>query len=346
MKTTLLMAVLLTAFSIAAAPAQPAGLGPNGSSPFIPPHRETFKDGPFDLPAPGQKSDFNKILTQATILTEKGLYEDALQHLIWYYTNSETDPGQKGVRCSFALYYWVELGRHYPEATQSLVGIRDGYKQRLLRGNGSSGLFQDVQAINEYLETEDDTYSLFKSIEQRDPKLAGRCYYYVENQLIQRGEYETCRKYIGDPYADFQGIHRDYEQGLLIARHQAELGQKIAAGLKKQQQANELSRQQIQAKYSMYPTGSPPLPLPPLMPDTSGTMKKSVERQFVDEVRALVEILVATDNKSDAEEIQKQALAVLNDPRIESAVDDAYEKLMWQSNAGGAGQSTLPSKQY
>ena len=346
MKTALQVAFFLLVFSIVTATAQPAGPVPNDSLPFIPPHRDRdiSEYGPFDLPAPGQKADLGKIVDQVKILTFNGRYEEALQHLVWYYAHSETDPSQSGMRAWIALGDWVELSSRYPKARQALIETRDDYEQQLLDGHGSSDLFLDVDTMNQSLASKDRTYTLFKSIEQRDPKLAANCFHYVESQMLQRREYEDCRKYIGDPNLEFQKIHQRYEMALQGVQQHIEMRQRFEQQQKKQQQADELFRQQIQAKYDI-PITSPQIPPPPLMPDDSALWKKSVELQFVNEVRALVEILVATGEKSDAEEIQKQALAVLKDPRLETAVDDVYEKFAQQTNPGDVRLTTLPSNQ-
>lgn len=331
MKTALRTVFFLFIFSAAAA-AQPAT--------DLPARKDPLVDGSFDLPAPGQTPDFNNILTQANVLTEKGRYEEALQHLVWYYTNSETDPGQKGVRVSFALSDWIELGRRYPKARQALIETRDGYEQRLLDGHGSSGLFQDVDAMNQSLDTEDDTYTLFKSIELRDPKLAGHCYEFIEDELVQRGEYETCRKYVGDPNVDFQKIHHRYEWGLQSVQHLAAMRQKAGMGQK------NLEKMQLNRQNALTNVPVPVTPPPfPAIPDPSGILKKSVEEQFVDDTRSLIEILVATGDKADAEKIQREALAILDTPRLESAVDDADAKVIQQIHAAGTGQTAVPSSQ-
>lgn len=346
MKTVLWVAFFLLIVSIATAPAQPASPVPNSSLPFIPPHRDRdiSEYGPFDLPAPGQKADLGKIVLQANILMQNHRYEEALQHLVWYYAHSETDPSQVGMRAWFALGEWEELTNYYPKARQALVETRDEYEQRLLDGHGSSDLFLDIDTMNRSLASKDRTYTLFKSIELRDPKLAANCFYYVESQMLQRGEYEDCRKYIGDPNLEFQKIHQRYETGLQGVQQHIEMRQRFNQKQKEEQQAEELFRQQIQAKYSIHITGPPPLP-PLLMPDDSGIMKQSAEQQFVGDVRGLVEILVATGDKADAEDIQKQALAVLYDPRLETAVDDVYEKFAQQTNTSRVGQTTSPSSQ-
>jgi hypothetical protein len=48
---------------------------------------------------------------------------------------------------------------------------------------------------------------------------------------------------------------------------------------------------------------------------------------FVSQVRALIEILVGTGNKTEAEKISTQAVAVLDDPRLRSAVADAEARI-------------------
>jgi hypothetical protein len=303
-----------------------AGRIANDQPPFLPPPRYPLEDGPFDLPAPGEKPDFNKILSQAAILTRKGRYDEALQHLVWYYSHSETDPSQQGVRVSFALHYWDDLGSYYPKAMQALVEIRDEYTQRLLKGHGSAGLFQDVVAINQHLESEEDTYTLFKSIEHQDPKLAGRCYFYVENQLVRKGEFETCRKYIGDPSKDFQKICQRYDQGLSDLDHFIEMRQKAGVRQKKYQQKIQLNRQIILTNVPVYTSAAIPAPTLPSIPDPSGMLKKSVEDRFVGEISDLMEILAATGSQSDAENIRNQALTVLDDPRLESTVNNAKAK--------------------
>ena len=290
-------------------PPADTGMIPFGSTPpFIPPHRDLLDEeagGPaYALPGPGEKPNFAKILLQEIILTKKKRYEEALQHLVFYYTNTETNPAQKGGRASFAIGDWVELGDQYPKARQSLIDIRDEYGQRLLDGQGSSGLFQDVVAMNKDLGSDGDSYTLFKSIEKRDPRLARQCYYWVEDQLVQKHEFDTCRKYIGTPQADYKRICKRYDQGLWGVRHEIEM-----------------------SKIGPEPVMPPWFPHVPDRADRAASLKKYMEDRFVNEVGNLIEILVATGSESDAENIQKQALTVLNDPRLETAVADAKAKV-------------------
>jgi len=66
-------------------------------------------------------------------------------------------------------------------------------------------------------------------------------------------------------------------------------------------------------------------------PDTSAMMKKSGEDRFVGQTRQWIEILIGTGHKADAEKIRDQAVAILDDPRLKSAVSDAEEKIQKRS---------------
>jgi len=56
-------------------------------------------------------------------------------------------------------------------------------------------------------------------------------------------------------------------------------------------------------------------------------MKKFAEDSFVRQTRQLIEILVATDHKADAEKIQGEAMTILDNPRLHSAVTDVETKI-------------------
>jgi Bacterial Ig-like domain len=249
--------------------------------------------------APGVKPDLQKILNEAKDLMDQGKYEEALQRQIWYFNHAlEFDPAQTGVRLSFALAQWVELGRRYPRAKQALLEIRDRDTQRLVAGNGFANLFSDVNSINNYLGQEDATLALFKTIYQTDNRLAKECYFYAENLLLQHGEYELLLNCIGDPQARFNVYQRGFEG-------QVELQQRMAKR-----------------------RGQSAVPAPGFTNSfTPPDFGELATNNFVGQVCKLVEILVATDHQTDAEKIQAEALTVVDDLRLKSAVSDAMEKI-------------------
>lgn len=250
--------------------------------------------------APGEKPDLQKILDAAKSLTEEGSYEEALQRYLWYFKHSRSDVGQRGVRLSFALSDWVELGRRYPKAKQALIEIRDADVQKFSKGEGYFELFQEIANINHYLDKDDQTLALFKSIYQNDKSLARQCYFFAEDLLMKNGEYKLCLDSLGDPQAFFESLRNGFE-------------------------IQQASRQRLAEIQKQYPT--PVAPQFPGVHFTPPDLMQMATNNFVGSVCKLVEILVATGHKPDAEKIQDEALTVLDDPKLKSAVNDAEEKI-------------------
>jgi hypothetical protein len=247
----------------------------------------------------GEKPDVNKIWNDAKDLMERHQYEDALQRHIWYFNHAlEYDQGQTGVRLSFALSQWVELGRRYPKAKAALLEIRDRDAQRLASGQGYADLFSDVHSINRYLGQDDATLALFKRMRETDLKLAGECYYYAEDLLLQKGEYQMLLDCIGDPQSRFESARHGFE-----------------VQIESQQRMAEMRKQHPMPTPRFAGTFHPP------------DMGQLATNNFVGQVCKLVEILVATGHQADAEKIRDQAVAVLDDARLKSAVTDAEEKM-------------------
>lgn len=143
---------------------------------------------------PGSAPDLQKILNEAKQKMSQGQYEEAMQRYIWYHNHSKSDPSQVGVRNSFALSDWVELGRRYPKARQALIEIRDADAGEFSQGRGYFDLFMELAAINRYLGQEDATVAVFKGLVAHDKALAQQCYSLIEPQLIQRSESDAEQK--------------------------------------------------------------------------------------------------------------------------------------------------------
>jgi tetratricopeptide (TPR) repeat protein len=259
--------------------------------------------------APGEKPDLQTILNSAGSLMNEGSYEEALQRYLWYFDHSRYDADQKGVRITSAISGWIELGRRYPKARQALIEIRDTHVRQFSETGGYADLFQEIAGINQYLGDDDTTVALFKSIQKRDPQLAGECFWYAEGTLFQKGDYQTCRRYLGEPQAAFERIRQSWQR------------------MKQFEKQNDVRREeqrerfQALAKTNKMFAHVPDFPAPPPFADDN----------FVRQTRELIEVLIATGGKSAAENIQTEALAVLTDSRLKTAVVDAETKLSGQS---------------
>jgi serine/threonine protein kinase len=254
---------------------------------------------------PGEKPDYGKILDDAKKLTETGHYEEALQRYIWHHNHAmESGDSWQSI---VALTDWEELSRRYPKAKQALIEIRDAKTREIAEGRGYVEIFKDVQAINHALQDDDATYELFKLIRDKDPRLADQCCNYVYDLLVAKGEYQWCFSHLGDPQARFDSIRQSFEA----------------------ERAKYTGTDNPPPPTPRSPTNGvaarPPAPAP--RPDTTAWLKKSAEGRFVGGTAQLIEILVGAGHAAEAEKIRDQAVAVLDDARLKSAVSDAEKRV-------------------
>ena len=134
------------------------------------------------------------------LATMEGRHEEALQQFIWFHEHAlEEDRALYGVRLSFALAYWKELGDIYPRALRELKRLRDRKAETLLCGAGNRGLFHDVEAINETLSQQVKTYTLFVRLLKVQPELAKACASLALPAIVRIGKFRLAEKLMPDP---------------------------------------------------------------------------------------------------------------------------------------------------
>ena len=146
-----------------------------------------------------------------------GNYAEALAKHLWYHENAvKISPGQSGVRLSFALISWLELGEDYPPALEKMIEIRDETEKKIRDKSRIRVRFEDFHdftALNKTLKQEERTVEVFKWLSEADAEDARRMYGISEAALIKSEEYELCGKYI-DPDKDVARIGENYRHGL------------------------------------------------------------------------------------------------------------------------------------
>jgi hypothetical protein len=158
---------------------------------------------------PPDHPDPTKILQEAQADAAAGRYEDALTKQIWYHQNAlKYDASQAGVRLSFALSDWVQLGAVYFIALEELRKIRDE-DENTVREMDAAGKafppFMDFAAINKALHDEAKTTALFQWLDTTKPEIAKSVFPVSEEALIKAKEYQLCGKYV-DPQKSFGRI--------------------------------------------------------------------------------------------------------------------------------------------
>jgi hypothetical protein len=143
--------------------------------------------------------DPHAILHEAVDLARSGRHEEALQRHLWFHQHAlEHEPAMYGVRLSFALSWWVDLGEAYPPALDALKAVRDAKVDELVAGGGSRESFDDVASINGYIGEAVRTVELFRLLDSNRPELAAKCYPNAEEALVGQREYALCSRYLSD----------------------------------------------------------------------------------------------------------------------------------------------------
>lgn len=130
----------------------------------------------------------------------EGRYEEALREHIWFHDHAlEEQPSLYGVRLSYALADWVDLGKVYPPALAALRAIRDAKTVRLQNGDGDRASFHDVESINECLMEHEATHQLFVQLQKVNPALAQQCAELAMPSLVLAKDFALARTFIKDP---------------------------------------------------------------------------------------------------------------------------------------------------
>jgi len=143
-----------------------------------------------------QAEDMQKYLSCTQSLAKEGKYQEALDRHLWFHDHVlEHDRSMYGVRLSFALADWHELGEQYPPALVAFKKVRDEKTSLLEEGNGSYDLFNDVHALNRELGEDNKTIELFRKLDQEQGVLAKK-YWTIANEVISSAkEYYLLEKY-------------------------------------------------------------------------------------------------------------------------------------------------------
>ncbi|MBC2717008.1 MAG: hypothetical protein HF978_17020 [Desulfobacteraceae bacterium] len=161
--------------------------------------------------------DPEKVLARARKYHRQGNYEKALQDHIWFHNNAlKYKPSLYGIRLSFALLDWIELGKKYPKAHNELINIRMQKTELIKNKRGSLELFHDVKSINKYLNESRRTVALYRNMIDCDFELAKKCYRLAKDDLIAHQEFELCNRLMDVPMFIIRDMRKILDQNISI----------------------------------------------------------------------------------------------------------------------------------
>ena len=135
----------------------------------------------------------------------EGAYDRSLNRYEWFFDNClSIDQAYYGVRLSYVVEEWAELGRMYPAATDSLAAKLEDSLAALLQ-TPSVELYHDIVAISGYLDQPQIAVKAFRQLESTDPVIAKRAIHFGWELLFNAEEHTLLAAYIpsaSDRYAE------------------------------------------------------------------------------------------------------------------------------------------------
>jgi hypothetical protein len=145
-------------------------------------------------------TDPKQVLREARLLVKSHQYAAALERYIWFHEHAlDSDMRMSGVRLSYAVSEWAELGKVYAPARIKLEGVRDAKTDAVINGTQDAHLFHDVAAINRALEQSERTSELFRIVADGDREIAEKCFRVALEALIDTKDYALARSFLPDP---------------------------------------------------------------------------------------------------------------------------------------------------
>ncbi len=137
------------------------------------------------------------VFYEARADTRKGRYEEALAKRLWFHKHAlDTKPELTGVRLSYALQDWLELGEVYPPALTALEELHAECRASLEAGTGTRDIFHDYASFNRAIGKESDTAGMFRVLSERYPRLASVVFDMALPSLVRARAYELCNRFL------------------------------------------------------------------------------------------------------------------------------------------------------
>ncbi len=164
-------------------------------------------------PRVADANDLDKILA----LKNEGKYAEALDEHIWFHTASRNSPPLAGVRVSFALNYWIELGKVYPPALDALKDLKDQYREKVMTGQSDFNDLLDLFGIHRVLSDAETTIDDYRLLYEKYPDKAEQVFLFVEDILVDNKHYDLLAKLIPDPMVKLETLRSQRESSLAYA---------------------------------------------------------------------------------------------------------------------------------
>ncbi|WP_413662474.1 hypothetical protein ACG1BZ_14750 [Microbulbifer sp. CNSA002] len=183
--------------------------------------------------------DPGEVLSKARKAYQDEDYPAALENYQWFYHNAlDVDEAYYGVRLSYCLGEWADLGREFPEAADALLQLK---KVTLsdFSSTKSREAFHEYSRICEYLECKEEVYDQFLAVYGSDRELAEKLFPYVYEYCASNEKWDICREYLGTGNSQYKQSLEMFDQMMeFVEENSGEVGESLyrdAAAIIKQE---------------------------------------------------------------------------------------------------------------
>jgi len=131
-------------------------------------------------------------------------YPVALEHYQWFFDNAiEIDRAYYGVRLSYCLDEWADLGAVYPPALEVLSNLKNRTLSEF-RASQKRQTFHEFSSICEYLNCNQEAYEEFLSVRSANIDFSHKLFSLVYEYCASEKLWDLCREYLGNGYKRYE----------------------------------------------------------------------------------------------------------------------------------------------
>jgi hypothetical protein len=185
-----------------------------------------MKKFPSYTPAPEPADPPRDALDAARAAVRDSRYPEALSSYEWFFDHAlDDDPAALyGVRLSYCLSEWAQLGSKYPPAWKRLEERRDQALE-LFGSTRDPERFHDFMAICRCLDEDSKLpQETFAKIHHEDRELAASAVRFIWHQIVDAQMWEVAATYVVDYKADYEQAIEKFEEAMKVCDENPDFG--------------------------------------------------------------------------------------------------------------------------
>lgn len=167
-----------------------------------------------------------EVLEDAKHAAQSGDYSDALNKFEYFFEHAlDEDPySLYGVRLSYCLDEWIDLGEKYPPALERLHQLKE-ISLTQLNETKDPERFHDYMAICRYLGCADKPVTQFLHIHSHEQPLAQAIVRFIWDDLVKAEMWDICAEYLPDPKEEYEHSIAKFDEALKICQSDSRLNE-------------------------------------------------------------------------------------------------------------------------